>query len=782
MFDLIREHQINIMQMLCAVCGMMSILLLFARYLSTKRRWILIAMELTATFLLAFDRYAYMFKGDVSPLGYVMVRLSNFMVFFLTSMVVFVFNFYLKDLLRESQYVEELPFRLKAVDVYSIMGMILAVIAHFTNLYYYFDENNVYHRGPGFLVAYIIPVTVPIIQFTVIQHYRRAFSKVIYVSLILYIFVPIVMGIIQIFTYGISIVNMAMVMVSISLYMFAYVDLNNRIDKTRELELANLEKEQKSMKSLFDQTATAFVTAVEKRDKYNAGHALRVAELAKKIAITAGKNEKECEEVYYTALLHDVGMIGFSDETIANLDDFNDVESEEMKQKPLLSEEILSNIKAFPYLSKNSRNTCERYNGTGYPDGLKGKKIPEVCRIVAVADAYDNMVTSKKSREPLSYNWVREALLKDAGEKFDPKYAALMVHILDIEHTYEEKYVNAPIEQEIICIDYKDEVSKGITMENTFTRITFDCQPGKIGGKFGGPSLILFDSYDRRVHLKPNAIEAYSYREFAEMWFDGHIVTTAARNTKTDVSENHGKPGKYEVLTGRYEDHVFIKMISEKKVVDVTVALPNKTFAAYLGVTGEACHIKNISVEPTGRIVQEGDIERIVNETNYINRLESDLPNVQIDMHRSAYTEPLLLKDEITLRFHTMSLPSANLVWHCPYVVIYYADDKQHRGLGYKEYGLIKFNGEGTGDERYAENNFFMKKEEKFPGWDVWKQTNKNGMECTVTIKRTGNKIVTTTENLGINIKNTTIIKDKTKEVYVVLTGDQIALTDIRIR
>lgn len=782
MFEFIRVHQMNIMLVLCGICGMMAILLLITRFISTKRKWILILMEIIATFLLGFDRLAYMYKGDTSDFGYVIVRLSNFMVFYLTSAIVFAFNLYLKDLLVTSGKVEMIPLRLQIGQFFAVIGMLLAVFSHFTGLYYYIDESNVYHRGPGFLVSYIIPVVVPLVQFTIVQQYRKIFSKIIYASLVLYLILPIIMGIIQIFTYGISIVNMAMVLVSISLYIFAYLDINNEVERVHEIERANFEKEQESMKRLFDQTATAFVTAVEKRDKYTAGHALRVAELAKKIATQAGKNDKVCEEVYYTALLHDVGMIGISDETIATADDFDEIESEEIKQKPLLSEEILSNIKEYPYLSKNSRNAYEKYNGTGYPDGLKGEKIPEVCRIVSIADAYDNMVTSKKSREPLSYNWVREALLKESGEKFDPKYSALMVHILDMEHTYEEKYVNAPIENEIVCNNYKDEVSKGIPMENSVVRIRFDCPKEKTAGKYSAPSLILFDSYDRRVHFKPNAIEAYSYREFAEMWFDGHFVSTMARNTKAEVSNNRGKSGKYEILAGRYGDHIALKLISEKNMVNVVVALPNKTFAAYLGITGEACHIKNVEIEKTGQIVKEGDIDRIVSETNYINRLESDLPNVQIDMHRSAYTQPLVLKDEITLRFHTMSLPSANLVWHCPYVVIYYADDKQHRGVGFKEYGLIKFSGEGTGDERYADNFFSMKKQPNFPGWDVWKQQNKEGMECTVNIKRTGNKIVTTTENLGLSIKNTTILKEKTKEVYVVLTGDQIALTDIRIR
>ena len=75
-----------------------------------------------------------------------------------------------------------------------------------------------------------------------------------------------------------------------------------------------------------------------------------------------------------------------------------------------------------------------------------------------------------------------------------------------------------------------------------------------------------------------------------------------------------------------------------------------------------------------------------------------------------------------------------------------------------------------------------MKKKDNFPGWEDWKEQNKEGVECEVTFERKGNTIITTTENLGIYIENTTIIKENPGKVYVALTGDRVALTDIRLR
>ena len=232
----------NIMLALCAICAMMAVLLLITRFLPRERKWILILLELVAAFLLAFDRAAYTYRGDVSRHAYVMVRLSNFMVFFLTSAIVFGFNLYLTNLLLTDGKMQKIPKRLMAAQFGSMTGMLLAVVSHFTGLYYYFDGQNVYHRGEGFLIAYLIPVIIPILQYTVIRQYRKMFSRFIYISLVLYIFVPIIVGIIQIFTYGISIVNMAMVMVSVSLYVFAYLDINDEVARAHEIEVATLEK------------------------------------------------------------------------------------------------------------------------------------------------------------------------------------------------------------------------------------------------------------------------------------------------------------------------------------------------------------------------------------------------------------------------------------------------------------------------------------------------------------------------------------------------------------
>ncbi len=788
MFEFIRTNQLNIMFILSVACMTIAILLLITDFISKRRKRILIMMELTATFLLYFDRMAYVYSGKPEGAGYVMSRVSNFAVFFLTSVIVWVFNRYLRDLLQVEGKVEKIPKRVQFVNVISIMGMIMVVISQFTHWYYSIDANNIYHRGPLFLLCYVVPVVGPLVQYTVVHEYRKSFGKLIYTALSLYIFVPIVVAIIQIFAYGISIVNMAMVIVSILMYVFAHLDINQTVKRAHKLEMNELQEEKKSMKRLFDQTATAFVIAVEKRDAYAEGHAERVADYARKLAVMLGKNEEQADEVYYAALLHDVGMIAIPDSLIGRKDNLTEEELAIQKNRPIISGEILANIKEYPYLREAALYCHERYDGTGYPTGMQGKTIPEIARIIAVADAFDSMTSQKQYRDALPYLIVREEFIKGAGSRFDPDIADLMVQLMDREYTRAEQTEVLELQDHLSCNEYREEVTVGIPLGTEAIQIMFTCKPKNTAtGQFSSPSIILFDSYDRQVHDNKKAIEAYHYVEYGEIWFDGHYISTSARNIEVNVMENHAAQSEdgaeqYTVSGGRFEDHVSITMTSAKYTVDIIIALPDKSKASYIGLTGEHCELEQISVEPTGVHVTEGEIKKIVEAISYIDRMESDIPNVQIDRPRIASTEGIPVKEDLHVAFHTMSLPSASHMWHCPYIILFYSDDGRVNGKGYEEYVLLKLNGEETGGEDYVENKFIMKKSEDFPGWEQWKEINKVGMESAFDVTRKGNHVTISTNNLGIYMENTTIMKDTSKPVYVALTGDQVALTDIRIR
>ena len=771
------------MLLLCGACGVLTILLLFTRFLPRGRKVSLIFMEITAFFLLYFDRLAYIYADNPGRKAYIMVRVSNFAVFFLTSAVVFFFNLHLIDFFKTKGNGKDFPKLLNVTALLSALGMLMAIVASFTNLYYYFDSSNKYHRGDGFLLAYIIPVFCPIFQFMVIRKNKKMFSRLIYLAHILYIFVPIACGILQIFLYGISIVNMAMVLVSVGLYVFTYLDINNTVEHAHEIEIQNIVGEKSKMERLFDQTAKAMVAAVEKRDDYSKGNALKIAEYSRRIAELSGMDKVHCDQVYYAALLHDVGMVALDDKVIRSDTYSEKLEEEKAKKMSKAGQEILANISEYPYLSENAYFSHAKYDGTGFPGGSKGEEIPEIARIIAVASAFVKLTSKQRYRDAGMDFVARESFIKGAGEEFDPKFARLMVKIIDTdtrENPEDESY-----EEEYSCGPYREHITKGIHVDQNVRKISFDYEPSEgFTEGFSEPSIVLFDSFDNRVHSDYKTIKEYHYLEYGEVWFNGHTVSSGSKKIEVISDEpSDDRTGRFEITAGRFGDHMKLIMTGRGHKYVIVVALPDRTQETYIGMTGENCVVKNISVEATGKVLGASDIKRIVKETSYIEHMEADIKNVQIDRTRSASTDGIELERNLTITFRTMSLPSSSLVWHCPYVVLFSSDDGTVDGENYKEYSLIKINGENeVPDDSLAENKFSMEKTDSFQNWDIWKAACKRGIECEVTAERRGSKVVIKTDNLGISIENTTIIKDTPEKLYIALTGDQVALTDIRIK
>ena len=789
MVEFLSRHQTDIMQFFSGICGVSAALLFVTKALSKKRRNILILMELTAMFLLIFDRLAYVYAGDMSRTGYIMVRLSNFIVFFLTSEVVLAFNLYLIDLLTDEGELEEVPRRLVLVNILASLGMFLAVLNHFSGIYYIIDENNQYHRTPGFIICYILPVVGPLIQFTAVRKYRTRFTKIIRTSLYLFLILPITASLIQIFAYGLSLTNLTIVLVSVCMYVFAYHDVNDKIEKAHLSETAHLKRDTKALRHLFEETVTAFTSALDDRDAYSKGRSGRVASYAKRLAEEGGLSKKDCEDVYIKALVHDIGKIGIPEEVLVHEDDPNEEELKILKRKPLIGSKILSYISEYPGLDAGAKYCNERYDGSGYPQGLKGEDIPQAARIIAVAREYDNMTSRTSYRDPLPQQIVREQFVTGAGRSMDPVYAKIMMRMIDADGGYsmreEGTMKNEEATKELHCKVYREDVTEGILVDSTVTRISFKCEEEKENeSDFSGPSIILFDSFDAHVHNNSKTIGAYAYKEYGELWFDGHHISTIARNMKVTMDEEAGRDhdkALYEIESVRFHDHLRVRLISHYGVSEAIVALSNEVSWAYIGITGENCHIYDITTVKTEETAGQEEIERIADEVSYIDRIESDLPNIQINATRAVTTAGISINDGRRIFFHTMSLPMANLVWHCPYIVIFYSDDGQVNGPGYKEYALVKLNGEDNGSNEYAQNSFVMKKKDEFKGWESWKDRNKEGLEVEIDFVRRGRRITFSTSNLGIEITNTTTVDDGPDTVYVAITGDQVALTDIRV-
>ena len=182
--------------------------------------------------------------------------------------------------------------------------------------------------------------------------------------------------------------------------------------------------------SSFEQIANAMAGAIDAKDGYTKGHSRRVAEYSMKIAKELGKSDDKCEQVYFAALLHDVGMIVVPPEILTKNGRLTDEEFECIKEHPVAGGDILSDVQS-TWLSTGAKYHHERYDGKGYPEGLKGTDIPEVARIIAVADAYDAMTSDRSYRKALPQQAVREELVRGTGTQFDPGFAKIMIHLID---------------------------------------------------------------------------------------------------------------------------------------------------------------------------------------------------------------------------------------------------------------------------------------------------------------------------------------------------------------
>ena len=194
-----------------------------------------------------------------------------------------------------------------------------------------------------------------------------------------------------------------------------------------------------------NETAQALASAIDAKDTYTHGHSTRVAEYSREIAKISGKNEAECQEIYFSALLHDVGKIGVPGKIINKLGALTAEEFEVIKTHPVIGNQILKNITQSPHIGDGAYYHHERYDGSGYPKGLAGKDIPEIGRIIAVADAYDAMTSKRSYRDILPQHQVRSEIENGIGTQFDPDYAKIMLDMIDADKDYKMKEHNENI-------------------------------------------------------------------------------------------------------------------------------------------------------------------------------------------------------------------------------------------------------------------------------------------------------------------------------------------------
>ena len=170
---------------------------------------------------------------------------------------------------------------------------------------------------------------------------------------------------------------------------------------------------------------------IEARDPYTKGHSLRVAHYAKWIAKKLGLPEEECEKIFKAGILHDIGKIGIPDIVLLKPGRLTNQEYETMKLHVTFSHHIINSVPSLKDFADIAAYHHERWDGRGYPKGLKGEEIPLGARILAIADAIDAMTSTRPYKKALSFEKAKEELFYSAGKHFDPNIVSIILPYID---------------------------------------------------------------------------------------------------------------------------------------------------------------------------------------------------------------------------------------------------------------------------------------------------------------------------------------------------------------
>jgi putative two-component system response regulator len=193
--------------------------------------------------------------------------------------------------------------------------------------------------------------------------------------------------------------------------------VRSRLSRSRQLHMAQLQQS-------YETSLTVLANAIEVRDQYTRGHVERVTAYSMVLAEQLGWQENQMEQLRFGAILHDIGKVHISEEILRKKEPLNNEEWAEIKKHPSTGAEMIKDI---PYLIPAVpvvRFHHERWDGKGYPHGLRREEIPMVARIVSVADGFDAMTTSRPYHPALSSEEAYHEIMEKSGTQFDPAVVA----------------------------------------------------------------------------------------------------------------------------------------------------------------------------------------------------------------------------------------------------------------------------------------------------------------------------------------------------------------------
>ena len=208
-------------------------------------------------------------------------------------------------------------------------------------------------------------------------------------------------------------------------------ELQAHLQQEVESQTKEIIAKQKENEEMTLRTVESLAHAIDAKDEYTNGHSTRVAQYAVILATALGWEKERVDRLHLAAVLHDIGKIGVPDTILNKPSRLTNVEYEVIKTHTTTGYNIVKDIPSMELVATVAKYHHERYDGKGYPEGLKGDNIPQEARVVGIADAFDAMSSQRVYRKSMSSEAIRKELVRGRGTQFDPDYLDVFLQLFD---------------------------------------------------------------------------------------------------------------------------------------------------------------------------------------------------------------------------------------------------------------------------------------------------------------------------------------------------------------
>ena len=432
--------------------GIILLIAITVRHIIGHKVRIWFNMMLVANIIMSTaDIFTWLFEGDSRPCNLVILPIAMFIFYIMAFGILFCSGFYIINALNQIKYKKVL--RISLITSAIVYYISLLLTPRF-GLLYAIDQNNVYSRGSLFIIPIVIDSILYLHFFAYLIVNKKSIPKQKLFPILSFLIFPQILQLIQIAYYGISLVNAGYTIAFLIMFIESNRNLEETLDNTefelseKEIELIDRVHEAQNTKLEFikmqNHTIESLSNLVENRDEDTGEHVRRTRAYVELIAVQLMKNNRYPEIVTpryirflkRAAPMHDIGKIVVPDAVLKKPGRFTPDEFKLMQRHTTeggrIVHEILDGYEDPEYIQMTSDIATyhhEKWDGTGYPSGLKGEDIPLCARIMALADVFDALVSPRVYKSPMTYEEAYAIIESGIGSHFDPIIANEFLNI-----------------------------------------------------------------------------------------------------------------------------------------------------------------------------------------------------------------------------------------------------------------------------------------------------------------------------------------------------------------